>query len=150
MDYYSLNRVILIGYVGMDPEVRMSKPSAAAKTPRKMAKFQLATKQIFAKGQKPRTTWHNCYGWGYRADFVEKYVKAGSLLMIEGKLDNYVIRDDQGIHRKYIFVNIDMVGFMPDSKRKAATAVAAEPAAGEDDSLPEGAQDPIEKENPFL
>lgn len=149
MDYYSLNRVILIGYVGMDPEVRMSKPSGAAKTPRKMAKFQIATKQIFYKGEKPRTTWHNCYAWGTRADFVEKYVKAGALLMIEGKLDNYVIRDDQAIHRKYIFVNIETVGFMPDNKRQAAAA-AADPAAGEDDSLPEGAQDPIEKGNPLL
>lgn len=150
MDYYSLNRVILIGYVGKDPEVRMSKPCGAAKTPRKMAKFQLATKQIFAKQEKPRTTWHNCYGWGIRADFIEKYVKAGALLMIEGKLDNYIIRDDQGLCRKYIFVNIETVGFMPDSKRWAAAADAAEPAGGDDDSLPKGAQDPIDKGNPFL
>ena len=147
MDYYSLNRVILIGYVGKPPEVRMSKPSAAAKTPRKMAKFQLATKMIFAKGQKPRTTWHNCYAWGVRADFVEKYVKAGTLLLIEGKLDNYVITDEQGTHRKHIFVNVDLIGFMPENKRQAPEA---EPAAGEEDSLPEGAQDPIEKGNPFL
>jgi single-strand DNA-binding protein len=147
MDYYSLNRVILIGYVGKDPEVRISKPNAAAKSPRKMAKFQLATKMIFAKGDKPRTTWHNCYAWGVRADFVEKYVKSGSLLMIEGRLDTYTISDEHGVHRKHIFVNIETVGFMPENRRPVPTA---EPAGGEDSSLPEGAQDPIEKGNPFL
>jgi len=148
MDYYSLNRVILIGYVGKDPEVLVSKPSSAAKSPRKMAKFQISTKTINYKGEKPRTTWHNCYAWGSRADFVEKYVKTGSLLLIEGKLDNYVMRDAEGQARKHIYVCIETISFMPMVKPQEAPA--AEPAAGEDDSLPEGAQDPIEKGNPFL
>jgi len=148
MDYYSLNRVILIGYVGQDPEVRVSKPSGAAKNPRKMAKFQISTKAINYKGEKPRTTWHNCYAWGVRADFVEKYVKAGSLLLIEGKLDNYVMKDPEGQARKHIYVCIDTISFMPTAKPRELAA--EESPATEDGSLPEGAQDPIEKGNPFL
>lgn len=148
MDYYSLNRVILIGYVGKVPEVRISKPSPGVKTPRKMAKFQLSTRTISRKAEKPRTMWHNCYAWGARADFVEKYVKAGSLLLIEGKLENYVMKDADGQSRKHLYVCIDTVGFMPAAKIREPAAAADVP--DEDGSLPEGSKDPIDKGNPFL
>lgn len=145
MDYYSLNRVILIGYVGQAPDVRISKPGPNEKTPRKMARFQLSTKQVHRKPFKPKTVWHNCCAWGARADFVEKYVRAGSLILVEGKLDSYVMKNNEGFAIKHTFVCIDTISFMPMAKRPPI-----EEPATEDDSLPEGAQDPIDKGNPFL
>lgn len=77
-----INKVILLGNVGKDPNVRMLKEDM------KKADFTLATSEYYMKdGQKiEQTEWHNIACWRKNADFVEKYVKKGSQLYIEGKI----------------------------------------------------------------
>jgi len=84
----SVNKVILIGNVGNDPEVKYIKED----TP--VANFSLATSETYRNkdGEKvTNTEWHNIVVWRGLAKVVENYVKKGSKLYIEGKLT----------HRKY-------------------------------------------------
>lgn len=84
----SVNKVILIGNVGNDPEVKYIKEDVP------VAKFSLATSETYKnkEGEKvTNTEWHNIVVWRGLAKVVENYVKKGSKLYIEGKLT----------HRKY-------------------------------------------------
>lgn len=81
------NSVQLIGNIGKDPEVKSFEKS-------KKASFSIATNESYKnqKGEKiEETQWHNVVVWGKLADVVEKYLKKGSEVAIEGKL----------VHRSY-------------------------------------------------
>ena len=80
----SVNKVILIGNVGKDPEVNYIKEDLP------VARFTMATSETYTKdGQKvTNTEWHNVVIWRGLAKVVEKYVKKGSKLYIEGKITN--------------------------------------------------------------
>lgn len=79
----SVNKVILIGRVGRQPEVTTLNNGT------RMAKFSLATNENYTdkQGQKvEQTEWHNCTIWGPQAEIVEKWITSGMLLYVEGKL----------------------------------------------------------------
>ncbi|MCF6358519.1 MAG: single-stranded DNA-binding protein [Draconibacterium sp.] len=79
----SVNKVILIGNVGKDPEIRHLDSGVA------VANFTLATSESYNAKNGERVTnteWHNIVMWRGLADVVEKYVKKGSKLYIEGKI----------------------------------------------------------------
>lgn len=85
-----VNKVILIGNVGGDPEVRVLETGV------KMAKFRLATTEMYhnAAGEKcENTQWHSIVLWRGAADIAEKYVKKGSQIYIEGKLRYREVND---------------------------------------------------------
>jgi len=78
-----VNKVILVGHVGKDPEVRYLENGTA------MAKFTLATSETYKDktGNKvEQTESHNVVIWGKLAEIVEKYVRKGKLLYIDGKI----------------------------------------------------------------
>lgn len=79
----SVNKVILVGNVGRDPEIR------ALESGRKLARFSLATNERFKDKQgqsQTLTEWHRVIAWGKQADIIEQYVKSGTLLYLEGRL----------------------------------------------------------------
>lgn len=79
----SVNKVILIGNVGNDPEVRHLDQDV------KVARFRMATSETYRdkNGERVTTTeWHNIVLWRGLAGVVEQYVKKGSRLFIEGKI----------------------------------------------------------------
>ncbi len=79
----SVNKVILVGNVGRDPEVRHLDKGVA------VARFSLATTENYTAktGEKVSTTeWHNIVAWRGLAEIIEKYVKKGNQLYIEGRL----------------------------------------------------------------
>ena len=79
----SLNKVLLIGRVGKDPEVRRFDSGSVN------ASFSLATSEKYKNksgNQVEDTEWHNITVWGRTAEIVEMYVNKGSLLFVEGKL----------------------------------------------------------------
>jgi len=79
------NSVQLIGRLGNEPEVRTFDSG------KKMASFSLATNEIYYnnKGEKVEDTqWHNIVVWGKKTDIVEKFLKKGSEIALEGKLIN--------------------------------------------------------------
>jgi single-strand DNA-binding protein len=92
----SVNKVILVGNVGKDPECKMVGES-------KLAKFPLATSESYKNKSGERITnteWHNITVWRGLAEVVEKYVVKGSQLYIEGQI-NYKSYDDKDGNKKY-------------------------------------------------
>lgn len=89
----SLNKVMLIGNVGAEPDVR-STPSGT-----KVVKVSLATNRRFQdRGgqQQERTEWHRLTFFGRLADIVEQYVSKGDRLYVEGRIEYSQTQDDQG------------------------------------------------------
>jgi single-strand DNA-binding protein len=94
----SVNKVILVGNVGKDPEVKFS-PNG---TP--VAKFSVATNEKYKDRSdewQERTEWHNIVAWQRLAEIVGEYVKKGAKLYIEGKLQTSSWEDRQSGAKKY-------------------------------------------------
>ena len=94
----SVNKVILVGNVGKDPEVKYS-PSG---TP--IAKFSLATNEKYKDRSdewQERTEWHNIVAWQRLAEIIGEYVKKGAKLYIEGKLQTSSWEDRESGITKY-------------------------------------------------
>ncbi len=94
----SLNKVMLIGNLGRDPEVRAI-PSGV-----KVANFSIATSENYTDktGQKvEKTEWHNIVMWRGLAEVAEKYLKKGSQIFVEGRLQTRSW-DDQSGQKKYM------------------------------------------------
>ena len=89
--------MILVGHVGKDPEVKYLEGGVA------LARFPLATSDSYKnkEGQKIETTeWHNVVVWRGLAEIVEKYVRKGKLIYIEGKIKTRQYGDEN--NKKYI------------------------------------------------
>ena len=154
MNFYSINFVFLVGYVASKKDLQTTKPSPGWKGNRKLVRFQLATRQVFAANNTPRVSYHNCHAWGTRADFVDKHLKPGDFIAITGTLGYYVIAKEEG-QRRVDYVNVEEITFLPSGRGQDGPAPedpgeAGEDPAGEGDSLPPGGKDPIEGGNPFL
>lgn len=95
-----LNKVMLIGNVGKDPEVRYSQAGG-----RKNVSFSIATSKRYRDSngeQKKLTTWHNIVGWGKIADIVEQLgISKGMSLYVEGSLNNRSWNDQNG-QKRYV------------------------------------------------
>ncbi len=92
------NRVQLIGNPGMDPEVKDLDEG------KKMAKFSLATNDHYrnSKGERvEETQWHNVVAWGKTAEIVEKFVRKGKEIGLEGKLVSRSYETKEG-ERRYV------------------------------------------------
>jgi single-strand DNA-binding protein len=84
-----INKVILVGHLGKDPEVRTFENSFDPNKPNKVAKFSLATTETIRNkdGQKTDyTEWHNIVLRRGLADVAEKYLRKGQLVYLEGKI----------------------------------------------------------------
>ena len=92
-----VNKVILVGNVGMDPEVRATESGA------KVARVRLATTEYFRDRQsgenRDHTEWHTVILWRALADVVDKYVRKGSQIYVEGRLRTREWTDQQGQKR---------------------------------------------------
>lgn len=94
----SVNKVILLGNVGKDPEIR-STPSGVM-----VANFTLATsdRQKDAQGNwQDRTEWHNLKAFNRTAEIVRDYVKKGSKLYVEGKITTTSWEDKESKQKRY-------------------------------------------------
>jgi single-strand DNA-binding protein len=93
----SFNKVILVGNVGKDPEIRRFENNIKAS-------FSLATSETYTPkgGDKvTQTEWHNIVAWRRLAELAENYIRKGSQILIEGKL-RYRSYDDRDGNKKYI------------------------------------------------
>lgn len=108
-----INKVILVGHLGKDPEVRHLEGGVT------VASFPLATSETFNKdGRKiEQTEWHNIVMWRGLADVAAKYLQKGKLVYIEGKLRTRSFEDKEG-HKKYtteiVAENFTMLGRKSD------------------------------------
>ena len=130
----SLNKVMLIGNVGSDPEIRYLDQNSQNGSA-KVASFRLATSERFRdrNGEAHENTeWHNIVAWRNSADIVERYVKKGTQLYIEGRIRTRSWTDQTGNKRYTTEINVDnlqLLGRRPDENGAPAQPVGAPAAA---------------------
>ena len=93
----SVNKVVIVGHIGADPETRFT-PSGTA-----VANFNVATNESRKNsdgGYQDHTEWHSCVLFGKRAEFAGEYLKRGQLIYLEGRLQTRSWEDDSGT-KKY-------------------------------------------------
>ena len=117
----SINKVILIGNLGKDPEIRHLEGGVA------VARFPIATSETYKDktGNKvERTEWHNIVAWRGLAEVSEKYLKKGQSVYIEGKIRTNNYQDKEGIQRYSVEIvadNMTMLGGRADGSNGQGT-----------------------------
>jgi len=116
----SVNKVILVGNLGKDPEIRHLENGAA------VANFSIATSENYKDrktGEKvSQTEWHNIVAWRGLAEIAEKYLKKGHKVYIEGKLKTRTWQDQEGNNRystEVITDNLTMLGNANQNENKS-------------------------------
>lgn len=128
----SLNRVTLLGNVGKDPDVRRLENNAC------VAQFSLATtkKGYTAKdGQQvpERTEWHSLVAWNKLAEVIEKFVKKGDKLYVEGELRYRSYEDQNGVKRYITEIYVENMEMLtPKGDSKPLPPMPDAPAGGSD------------------
>ena len=124
-----INKVILVGNVGGDPEVRTTESGV------KVARIRLATSERYTDKQsgerKELTEWHTITLWRGLADIVDRYVHKGSQLYIEGRLRTREWTDTNNIKRyttEILADNMQLLGSRGDGQGAAPAAAPSAPA----------------------
>jgi single-strand DNA-binding protein len=136
-----VNKVILIGNVGKDPETKHLESGIT------MTKLPLATTEVYKKDNEKRssTEWHNIVAFKNTADIIKNYVKKGDALYIEGKIQTRSW-DDQDGNKKYmteiIAMNVQLLGGGGKTEGPAQSQAEASGAAkAEGTSIPDEGDD---------
>ena len=119
----SLNKVMLIGNVGRDPEVRyLDGNNGTSGQSTKVATFTLATSERYRdrNGElRENTEWHNIVAWRNSADVAEKYIHKGTQIYVEGKLRTRSWTDQSGVKKYQTEIAVDtlqLLGRRDDSQ----------------------------------
>jgi single-strand DNA-binding protein len=129
----SVNKVILVGRLGRDPETRYTGGGQA------VANFSVATDETFKDRngvQQKRTEWHKIVAWAQKAEFAQKYLKKGSLIYIEGKIQSREWQDKEGQKRtsyEIIASDFRFIGGKGDGMAAGAVASGGASRGGGDD-----------------
>ena len=141
-----VNKVILLGYVGKDPEIRHMDNNLV------MARFTLATHERWTKdgSRTEHTEWHNIVMWRGLAEIAEKYVRKGTMLYIEGRLRTRSYDDKDGNKRFTMEIVADTMNFAGSKPDGSQSATPLQPQT----DVPAGSHDPpldpaIDDDMPF-
>lgn len=102
----SVNRVILVGHLGADPEMRYTNNGQA------VCNMRIATSESWTDkdgNKQERTEWHSISAWGKQAEFCGQYLAKGRQVYVEGRLQTREYQDKEGITRKVWEVQADRV-----------------------------------------
>ena len=119
----NLNKVMLIGRLGRDPEIRYTNSGSA------VANFSIATTETWKDKQgerQERTEWHNIVAWGALASFAQNYLAKGKLVYVEGRLQTRDWTDNQNVKRYKTECVANTIRFMEkqgDSQPRAQMTV---------------------------
>ena len=147
----SVNKAILVGNVGKDPEVRYLEGGTA------VASFSLATSEVYKNksGEKvTQTEWHNIVAWRHLAELAEKYIVKGRQLYIDGRITTRTWDDKDGNKRyttEIIANSIQLLGRKGDDNVEGQ---ASKPAAPKSETSkpdkPEFSEESVEEDDlPF-
>jgi single-strand DNA-binding protein len=129
----SVNKVILVGRLGRDPETRFTSGGQA------VANFSIATDETYkdkSGERQKRTEWHKIVVWGKQAEIAQQYLKKGSLLFLEGRIQSREWQDKEGQKRtsfEIVATNFRMLGGRSDGMAAGAGAGASGGASRSDD-----------------
>src|SRR5215471_9328360 len=128
----SLNKVMLIGNLGKDPEVRFTGGGRA------VARFPLATSEVWndQDGQRQeRTEWHNVVVWGKQAETCGQYLSKGRQVFIEGSIRSRQYDDKEGQKRYITEVIAQRVQFLGGGRGEGGGRGAAPTGGGGGDEM---------------
>jgi single-strand DNA-binding protein len=126
----SVNKVILVGRLGRDPETRFTGGGQA------VANFSVATDETYKdkNGERQkRTEWHKIVVWGKQAEIAQQYLKKGSLIFIEGRIQSREWQDKEGQKRtsfEIVASNFRMLGGRGDGAGGGGAAARGAAAGG--------------------
>src|SRR6202161_482803 len=121
----SVNKVILVGRLGKDPETRYTGAGQA------VCNFSLATDESFkdrSGERQKRTEWHKIVGWGKQAEIAQQYLKKGSQIFLEGRIQSREWMDKENQKRtsfEIVATNFRMLGSRADGAAAGAGAGAS-------------------------
>ncbi len=117
----SLNKVILVGRLTRDPEVRNTTSGL------KVAEFSIAVDRPYGKNEngEKKTDFFRCKAWRQRADFVEQYVAKGRLVMVEGRIELNEYTDREGQKRFSTDISVDNVEALDSNRDRPGDAAPA-------------------------
>lgn len=138
-----VNKVILVGHLGKDPEIRYLEGNVS------VASFPLATSETYNKDGRrvEQTEWHNIVLWRGLADVAAKYLSKGRLVYIEGKLRTRTYEDKEGIRRyttEIVAESFNLLGRRSDFESQGNSSSSAD---GSKTSKGDGEQSVDFKEN---
>jgi single-strand DNA-binding protein len=128
----SVNKVILVGRLGRDPETRFTGGGQA------VANFSMATDETYKdkNGERQkRTEWHKIVVWSKLAEIAQQYLKKGSLLYLEGRLQTREWQDKEGQKRtttEIVATNFRMLGGRAEGAAAGGGGGAAARSGGDD------------------
>ena len=131
-----VNKTILVGRLGRDPETRYTGGGTA------VANFSIATDETFKdkRGERQkRTEWHKIIVWGKQAEVAQKYLKKGALIFVEGRIQSREWEKDGEKHRSFEIVanNFRMLeGKKSDGKNGDLTPEAEAVFVATDEDIP--------------
>jgi single-strand DNA-binding protein len=104
-----VNKVILVGNLGKDPELSYTQSGTAR------CRFSLATSESYTNNageRQAKTEWHNIVVWGKLAETVSKFLQKGRQVYLEGRIQNRSYEDKEGIKRYISEINANRVTFL--------------------------------------
>lgn len=134
--FNSLNKVMLLGRLGRDPEKKYTGSGIA------VCNFSLATSESVKKGTgyEEKTEWHKIIVFGNQAENVTKFVKKGSLVFIEGRIQSRSYQDKEGNEKYVTEIIANLVRFL-DAKEPADPERTYQQKNEKDDSVPDVTND---------
>jgi single-strand DNA-binding protein len=126
----SVNKVILVGRLGRDPETRYTGGGQA------VANFSLATDESYKdrNGERQkRTEWHKIVVWGKQAEIAQQYLKKGSLIFVEGRIQSREWQDKEGQKRTSFEIVANSFRMLGGRAEGAAAGVGGGASRGGDD-----------------
>ena len=142
-----VNKVILVGRLGRDPETRYTGSGQA------VSNFSIATDEQWKdrnSGEKrEKTTWHKIVAWGKLAEIVQQYVTKGQLVYIEGKLSNSEWEDKDKIKRYKTEVVADTLRMLSKGNGSGGGSNRNESSAGTQQEPQSGAPEISDEDIPF-
>lgn len=130
----SLNKVMLIGHAGKDPEIRY----IGEGTP--VCKFSLATSERFkdrSGQQQERTEWHNIVVWGKLAEIANDYIRKGKQVYVEGRITTRSWTDAEGVKKfmtEIVALNFVLLGRRDEASGPAPRTSGSESPSADTDS----------------
>lgn len=116
-----MNKAMLMGRLTRDPEVRYSQGA----NPMAIARFSIAVDRRFKRQGEPEADFFNCTAFGKQAEFVEKYLKKGTKMVVVGRLQNDTYTNKEG--QKVYAVNV-MVEELEFAESKSASGTGSSSA----------------------
>jgi single-strand DNA-binding protein len=124
----SFNKIIIVGYLGRDPEIRYTPQGQA------VCNFSIATtekRKDNAGEAQDITTWFRVTLWGRQAEVANQYLSKGKQVYIEGRLRQNEYTDREGVRRTSLEINATDIHFLGARGEEGGVAAHAQPSSGQ-------------------